>query len=57
VLAGRSPKADLRPRAPCPPPHPTPPPPTPSYVILPKDFEAGYKQVIRKGDTEFAFYQ
>jgi hypothetical protein len=29
----------------------------PRYVILPKDFEAGYKQVIRKGDTEFAFYQ
>lgn len=32
-------------------------PPAPRYVILPKDFEAGYKQVVRKGDTEFAFYQ
>lgn len=28
-----------------------------SYVILPKDFEKGYKANVKKGDTEFAFYQ
>ncbi|KAF5831688.1 26S proteasome regulatory complex [Dunaliella salina] len=27
------------------------------YVILPKDFERGYKANIKKGDSEFAFYQ
>lgn len=27
------------------------------YVILPKDFERGYKANIKKGDAEFAFYQ
>jgi hypothetical protein len=29
----------------------------PRYVILPKDFEKGYKANVKKGDTEFAFYQ
>lgn len=32
-------------------------PPTCRYVILPKDFEKGYKANVKKGDTEFAFYQ
>ncbi|KAL6761924.1 26S protease regulatory subunit 6B [Haematococcus lacustris] len=27
------------------------------YVILPKDFETGYKANVKKGDSEFAFYQ
>jgi 26S proteasome regulatory subunit T3 len=27
------------------------------YVILPKDFEKGYKANVKKSDTEFAFYQ
>mmetsp|Transcript_18450 Transcript_18450/g.46667 ORF Transcript_18450/g.46667 Transcript_18450/m.46667 type:complete len:390 (-) Transcript_18450:3432-4601(-) len=27
------------------------------YVILPKDFEKGYKANVKKGDSEFAFYQ
>jgi hypothetical protein len=27
------------------------------YVILPKDIEKGYKANVKKGDTEFAFYQ
>ncbi|GMH33405.1 hypothetical protein BSKO_01239 [Bryopsis sp. KO-2023] len=27
------------------------------YVILPKDFEKGYKSIVRGHDTEFAFYQ
>lgn len=27
------------------------------YVILPKDFEKGYKAVSRGGGTEFLFYQ
>ena len=27
------------------------------YVILPKDFEKGYKANMKKSDTEFAFYQ
>ncbi|GIL93316.1 hypothetical protein Vretifemale_20719 [Volvox reticuliferus] len=27
------------------------------YVILPKDFEKGYKANVKKGDIEFAFYQ
>eukprot|EP00955_Chlamydomonas_euryale_P076961 362824-Chlamydomonas_euryale.AAC.10 len=27
------------------------------YVILPKDFERGYKANVKKSDTEFAFYQ
>jgi hypothetical protein len=27
------------------------------YVILPKDFERGYKANIKKSDSEFAFYQ
>ena len=26
------------------------------YVILPKDFEKGYKANVKKSDTEFAFY-
>jgi hypothetical protein len=26
------------------------------YVVLPKDFEKGYKSSVKKGDTEFAFY-
>jgi 26S proteasome regulatory subunit T3 len=26
------------------------------YVILPKDFEKAYKKVVKKRDTEFAFY-
>lgn len=29
----------------------------PRYVILPKDFEKGYKANVKKGDSEFAFYQ
>lgn len=31
--------------------------PNARYVILPKDFEKGYKANVKKGDTEFAFYQ
>lgn len=27
------------------------------YVILPKDFEKGYRANVKKGDSEFAFYQ
>jgi len=27
------------------------------YVILPKDFEKGYKNVVKKRDTEFDFYK
>lgn len=27
------------------------------YVILPKDFEKGYKANVKKSDSEFAFYQ
>ena len=27
------------------------------YVILPKDFEKGYKANVKKNDTEFEFYQ
>jgi 26S proteasome regulatory subunit T3 len=27
------------------------------YVILPKDFEKGYKKVVKKRDTEFDFYK
>jgi hypothetical protein len=27
------------------------------YVILPKDFEKGYRANVKKGDAEFAFYQ
>jgi len=27
------------------------------YVILPKDFEKGYKSVARGGGTDFLFYQ
>lgn len=27
------------------------------YVILPKDFEKGYRTNVKKGDHEFAFYQ
>eukprot|EP00210_Caulerpa_lentillifera_P007083 g6776.t1 len=27
------------------------------YVILPKDFEKGYKSIVRGSDTEFAFYK
>jgi len=27
------------------------------YVILPKDFEKGYRANVKKGDHEFAFYQ
>jgi len=27
------------------------------YVILPKDFEKGYKAHVKKSDTEFEFYQ
>lgn len=27
------------------------------YVILPKDFEKGYKSVARGGGNEFLFYQ
>jgi hypothetical protein len=27
------------------------------YVILPKDFEKGYKTNVRKGNDEFAFYK
>lgn len=30
---------------------------TARYVILPKDFERGYKANIKKSDSEFAFYQ
>jgi|TARA_B110000285_G_scaffold27927_1_gene27711 26S proteasome regulatory subunit T3 len=26
------------------------------YVILPKDFEKAYKNVVKKRDTEFDFY-
>ena len=41
-------------------PHYCPPslPPLPArYVILPRDFEKGYKANVKKGDHEFAFYQ
>ena len=27
------------------------------YVILPKDFEKGYKANVKKSDTDFDFYQ
>ena len=27
------------------------------YVVLPKDFEKGYKSNVKKSDTEFDFYQ
>ena len=27
------------------------------YVILPKDFEKGYKKVVKKRDQEFDFYK
>ena len=27
------------------------------YVILPKDFEKGYKANVKKSDTDFEFYQ
>ena len=27
------------------------------YVVLPKDFEKGYKSNTQKNDTEFAFYR
>ena len=27
------------------------------YVVLAKDFERAYRNVVRKTDTEFAFYQ
>ena len=27
------------------------------YVILPKDFDKGYKSNVKKSDTEFAFYK
>ena len=27
------------------------------YVILPKDFERAYKNVVKKSDTEFEFYK
>jgi len=27
------------------------------YVILPKDFEKGYKSNVKKSDTDFEFYQ
>jgi len=27
------------------------------YVVLPKDFEAGYKATVKKGDTDFEFYR
>jgi 26S proteasome regulatory subunit T3 len=27
------------------------------YVILPKDFEKGYKANVKKSGDEFAFYQ
>ncbi len=27
------------------------------YVVLPKDFEKGYKANVKKSDSEFAFYQ
>lgn len=27
------------------------------YVILPKDFEKGYKKNTKKSDTDFAFYE
>lgn len=27
------------------------------YVILPKDFDKGYKNAIKQADTTFAFYQ
>ncbi len=26
------------------------------YVVLPKDFDKGYKKNVRKADTEHAFY-
>lgn len=27
------------------------------YVILPSDFDEGYRKIVKKADTEFAFYQ
>jgi 26S proteasome regulatory subunit T3 len=27
------------------------------YVVLPKDFEAGYKATVKKGDADFEFYR
>lgn len=27
------------------------------YVILPKDFEAGYKRHVKKTDLDYAFYK
>ena len=27
------------------------------YVVLPKDFEKGYKQTTKKNETEFEFYR
>lgn len=27
------------------------------YVILPKDFEKGYRSNVRKSDTDFEFYR
>ena len=27
------------------------------YVVLPKDFEEAYAQVIKKNDTDFEFYK
>lgn len=27
------------------------------YVILPKDFDKGYRTTVKKSDTEFEFYK
>ena len=27
------------------------------YVVLPKDIEKGYKNIVKRSDTEFAFYK
>ena len=32
-------------------------PPLNRYVILPKDFEKGYKANVKKSDTDFNFYK